>query len=118
MSADTSQGTTKTIIEVTHDRLIDAGDVIQYLLRNVRADRTNGLGHNGHVAKCIDHARDVTPTPVVSEYRIRIAHDPEDTPGDVRQKVEAALLGAEVACVVCEHTNGGCCEFGPDKAAA
>ena len=118
MSADTSQGTTKTIIEVTHDRMIDSDDVVTYVRRSVQIDRRNGTAHALKVAQCVDAVTDVTPVPVVSEYRIRIAHDPEDTPGDVRQKVEAALLGAEVACVVCEHTNGGCCEFGPDKAAA
>lgn len=107
--------TTKTVIEVTHDRMIDSDDVVTYVRRSVQIDRRNGTAHALKVAQCIDHVTNVTPTPVVSEYRVRIAHDPEDTPGDVRVRVQALLLEQDIECVMCEHVGGGCCEYGPDR---
>lgn len=119
MSIDTSQGTTRTVVEFTHDRMIEAADVVNYLRNTIRLDRS-GIGNPADIARCIDAVSDVTPYKHVSRFTVEVEHDPEElTAGDVEKIISSYLVGADrITCFVCRETDGGCCEFGPDKAAA
>lgn len=94
----------KTLIQIEHSTEIASADMTDCVRDGLRA-------YAG-----IRAVRLVAPDTVETEFRVRVEHDVEFTPGDMAHQIKRALKAAEITCLVCERQGGACCEYGPDAA--
>jgi hypothetical protein len=99
-----SVATRKTLIEIEHSTAIASA----YMVDCVRERLQPFAG--------IRAVRPVPADTIQTEFRLRVEHDVEYTPGDMAQQIKRALEAASITCLVCERQGGACCEYGPDAA--